>query len=68
MKGDAIPLPAQITGIVDIYDAITTERPYKIARLPAEAYQELVDEVKKGWRRKDLVEAFIALQEQGVPA
>ena len=29
LKGDAIPLVAQIMGIVDVYDALTTDRPYK---------------------------------------
>jgi HD-GYP domain-containing protein (c-di-GMP phosphodiesterase class II) len=55
-------------GIVDVYDAITTERPYKAAARPEQAYQELIDEVKKGWRRKDLVETFIALRSEEVPA
>ena len=29
LRGDAIPLLAQIIGIVDVFDALTTERPYK---------------------------------------
>jgi putative two-component system response regulator len=66
LKGDAIPLLAQIMGVVDVFDAITTERPYKMAASPGHAYEELMDEVKKGWRRKDLVQAFIALRETGV--
>ena len=65
LKGDAIPMLAQIMGVVDVFDAITTERPYKMAASPGHAYEELMDEAKKGWRRKDLVEAFIALQETG---
>jgi putative two-component system response regulator len=66
LKGDAIPMLAQIMGVVDVYDAITTERPYKMAAPPEHAYEELMLEVKKGWRRKDLVEAFIAVRETGV--
>lgn len=62
LKGDAIPLLAQIMGIVDVYDAITTARPYKVAGTSERAYEELMAEVKRGWRRKDLVEAFIALK------
>ena len=65
LKGDAIPMLAQIMGVVDVFDAITTERPYKMAASPGHAYEELTNEAKKGWRRKDLVEAFIALQEAG---
>jgi len=68
LKGDAIPLLAQIMGIVDVYDAITTERPYKMALTADRAYDELMEEVRSGWRRKDLVAAFIALREEEVPA
>jgi putative two-component system response regulator len=66
LKGDAVPVLAQIMGVVDVYDAITTDRPYKMAAPPGHAYEELMGEVKKGWRRKDLVEAFIAMRETGV--
>lgn len=60
LEGDSVPLLAQIMGIVDVFDAITTMRPYKPAATPDHAYAELMQEVKQGWRRKDLVEAFIA--------
>jgi HD-GYP domain-containing protein (c-di-GMP phosphodiesterase class II) len=49
-------------GIVDVYDAITTARPYKPAATPAQAFEELVKEARRGWRRQDLVDAFIALR------
>jgi putative two-component system response regulator len=60
LKGDAIPLLAQVMGIADVYDAITTMRPYKPAATAEHAYEELLQEVKQGWRRRDLVETFIA--------
>jgi putative two-component system response regulator len=64
LSGDAIPLIAQITGIVDVFDAITTERPYKAA-LPVEhACRELEDEVALGWRQRELVNAFTRLARQ----
>ena len=62
LTGDEIPLLAQIMGIVDVYDAITTTRPYKAAATAEQAYAELMDEVARGWRRRDLVETFIALK------
>ena len=61
LQGDAIPLLAQIMGIVDVYDAITTTRPYKPAATAEHAYDELMREVARGWRSRELVEAFIAL-------
>jgi putative two-component system response regulator len=65
LKGDAIPLLAQIMGIVDVYDAVTSVRPYKLALSPEQAYEELNAEVRRGWRRADLVEVFIALGRAG---
>lgn len=62
LKGDAIPLLAQIMGIVDVYDAITTDRPYKPAGPAERAFDELMGEVEQGWRRRDLVEAFIEMK------
>jgi putative two-component system response regulator len=59
LRGDAIPLIAQITGIVDVFDALTTERPYKAALPTAWAAEELRREVGFGWRRGDLVETFL---------
>ena len=32
LRGDATPLLAQIMGIVDVFDALTTKRPYKVAQ------------------------------------
>jgi putative two-component system response regulator len=59
LRGDAIPLLAQIIGIVDVYDALTTARPYRAAHTPESAFAELRQEVARGWRSADLVEAFI---------
>jgi putative two-component system response regulator len=61
LRHDAIPLLAQIMGIVDVYDALTTDRPYRPAVRQEIAFQTLVDEATKGWRRRDLVDAFIDL-------
>jgi putative two-component system response regulator len=42
LKGDEIPIHARIIGIVDCYDALTTERPYREA-LSKEAALEIMD-------------------------
>jgi len=65
LKGDEIPLLAQVLSIVDIFDALTTERPYRHAMEPAAACAELLREVEHGWRRRDLAEAFIVLVQKG---
>ena len=65
LRHDEIPLLAQIVGVVDVYDALTSVRPYKPAWTPARAYAALREEVTKGWRRADLVEFLISLGENG---
>ena len=64
IKGDAIALPAQIVGLVDAYEAITTPRPYQAVRSSADAIEILRHQAKIGWRRDDLVEHFAGLVHQ----
>lgn len=61
LRGDAIPLLAQVLGIVDVFDALTTSRPYKAAWPRARAAEELRAEAARGWRRTDLVGAFLGV-------
>lgn len=64
LRGDAIPLFAQIIAIVDVFDALTTARPYKAAVAVADACTELIAEAQRGWHRRDLVDTFVALVRQ----
>jgi putative two-component system response regulator len=66
LKGDAIPLLAQIMGIVDVYDALITDRPYGRKYSTDEACAELKRQVEKGWRSRVLVDEFIALVQAGM--
>jgi putative two-component system response regulator len=59
LRGDQTPLLAQIMSIVDVFDALTTTRPYKAAWPVADAAEELRREAKRGWRRADLVDLFL---------
>ena len=61
LVGDEVPLLAQIMGVVDVFDAVTTSRPYKPALAVEQACAVLRDEVRLGWRRADLVESFVQL-------
>ena len=65
LRGDNIPLLAQIIGIVDTYDAITTTRPYRAALPPQHAFDELRRETAAGRHRPDLVDEFLALGQRG---
>lgn len=60
LRDDEIPLLAQIVGIVDVYDTLTSTRPYQPAHTPAEALAVLRDQAARGWRRPDLVEHLAA--------
>jgi len=59
LLGDATPLLAQIMGVVDVFDALTTPRPYRAALPFASAGAELRREVTRGWRRAHLVATFL---------
>jgi len=58
LKGDQIPLTARVLQIIDVYDALTTERPYKRALPLAEALAIMDQEVKKGWWDQNLFAEF----------
>ena len=65
LRGDAIPLGAQIIAIADTYDAATTERPYQPVKPADEAIAILRYQVQCGWKRRDLIEEFVAVIESG---
>jgi putative nucleotidyltransferase with HDIG domain len=58
LRGDEIPLSAQIVGIVDVYDALTTERPYRRAFSCAAARANI--EGCRAWWSEAVVSAFFA--------
>ena len=62
LAGDAIPLHAQIVGIADVYDALTTVRPYRRALSPAEAHKIIVSS-PEFWAPRVLTAFLRALEE-----
>jgi putative two-component system response regulator len=58
LRGDAIPMTARILQIVDVYDALTTARPYKRAFSIADAFQTMREEVDKGWWDRHIFDEF----------
>jgi cyclic di-GMP phosphodiesterase len=61
LAGDRVPLLAQIVSIADVFDALTTDRPYRKALPTATAYQMMRDEARGGWCREELLAAFLDL-------
>lgn len=58
LAGNEIPLLAQIFQIIDIYDALVSERPYKPAFTPEQALEILRQETERGWRNPTLIAKF----------
>jgi len=58
LKGDEIPLTARILQVVDVFDALTTLRPYKRALSISETLEVMDEEVKKGWWDPDIFSQF----------
>jgi putative two-component system response regulator len=67
LKQDGIPLLARILQICDIYDALTSERSYKVALSPAEAIAILKEEVKRGWRDPEVFARFQEVSRKAMP-
>ena len=59
LRGDAVPVLAQVGGIVDVFDALTSERPYRTALTGEAAGQYLLSEAANGKFTKHFVEAFL---------
>jgi putative two-component system response regulator len=58
LAGEEIPLLARILQVADIYDALTTARPYKPAFTHQHAVEIMLEEARRGWRDPELVPLF----------
>jgi putative nucleotidyltransferase with HDIG domain len=66
LRGDEIPIAAQIVGIVDMYDALTTARPYRPA-LPRQASLAEIEKCR-GWWSEAVYAAFVRSQDGALSA
>ena len=57
LGGDSISIPAKMAAIADVYDAVTSNRPYKEASLPSESLADMF--TWQGHFDKDLLQTFI---------
>ena len=68
LSGEAIPLTARILQLADVYDALTTDRPYRTA-VPSEAALSLMDEEAiRGWWDVELFNTFRDMIRESNPA
>ena len=61
LAGDRLPLLPRVLQTVDIYDALTNPRPYKLAFSRTRALEILEEETAKGWRDAEVTSRFIRL-------
>ena len=60
LRGEKIPIEARIVAVADAFDAMTTRRPYRESRPPADALAEL-RRVAGSQLDPQAVEAFVAV-------
>jgi putative two-component system response regulator len=65
LKGEDIPVTARILQIVDVYDALTTDRPYKAAFPVAKTLAIMESEVERGWWDRRIFDEFRKLAMSG---
>ena len=67
LSGEAIPLTARILQLADVYDALTTNRPYRTA-VPSEAALSIMDEeAVLGWWDTELFHTFRGMIRESSP-
>ncbi len=58
LEGDNIPYLAQVFQLIDIYDALASERPYKRCFTIPESLNIMQEETDRNWRNPELMKAF----------
>jgi putative two-component system response regulator len=61
LRGHDIPLLARILQVVDVYDALRTERPYKPALSHEDSERTMAEEAQAGLWDRELVREFFAM-------
>src|SRR6201987_1565886 len=61
LKGEQVPFTARILQVTDVYDALTTDRPYRKALSQERAFEIIREEAKRGWWDVAVVSVFEAV-------
>jgi len=65
LSGKEIPLTAQILQLADVYDALTTDRPYRKADKSDAALAIMREEAARGWMDRELLDQFRVMIHEG---
>jgi putative two-component system response regulator len=64
LRGSEIPVLPRVLQVVDVYDALSTTRPYKPALTHEQAAQAMRDDARRGLWDADLVDEYFSMMEQ----
>lgn len=67
LKAESIPIEARIVAVADTYDALTSDRPYRSACMPAEARRVLIEEAGSRLDSRVVAALFGALDHKAEP-
>jgi putative two-component system response regulator len=65
LSGDHIPLLARVFQVVDVFDALTNDRPYRKALAVDEALELQREETLRGWWDREIFDAFATMVKKG---
>jgi len=68
LRGEDVPLLAQIVGICDVFDALTSHRPYRPALSASDAARHLLEDAASGKFAREHVDTFLTVTQTPVPA
>jgi putative two-component system response regulator len=68
LRGEHVPFLARIFQVVDVFDALTNDRPYRKAMTYEAGVEVLRGEAQRGWWDQAVVERFAELLDQQRPA
>ena len=68
LSGEEIPLLARVFQVVDVFDALTNDRSYRHGEPVEDALEIILEETRKGYWDRTIVDEFVAMIREGEAA